>query len=441
MEHYAYRTELTPDERADPFIAAAFAVASRAHANQPRHKLDPKITYITHPLMVMDILRRMGVRDSHLLAAALLHDVLEDHKNYRNTAEEDAAAEGTRKHNNRMLSDLRRELQAFVERGILTQEAATDGALQIFDLVKQVTKPVVYDENEKLPAQIDKISHACLECKILKIADQASSLICRLMARDDPKKFPPEKQMETRKKADNLVGYILRSAKTAADKRALKPWTDFFHQVETQTRRFDEGGGMVKRTMYRSLDFDDFFVPIKKQKSKPVYQPEHEVVLQYPIPPEMMGNVSSPLIRVDVNSTMQVVRFVIRRGAGKDDPVYAMRRRLVNEEIPETNRMAYQYTNPTAQKVEVDGIVQLISGGESVQGRLFLIQPPMGLQAFMGTAYRAGACTIQQDHTTQREVARTLQKPHAPLGMRDVWMTRVRGDHGNDTQAKGRVRP
>ncbi|HVV99598.1 MAG TPA: HD domain-containing protein [Planctomycetaceae bacterium] len=51
-------------------------VAARAHRNQHRKASD--LPYITHPASVALILVRAGFTDEALLAAALLHDVVED---------------------------------------------------------------------------------------------------------------------------------------------------------------------------------------------------------------------------------------------------------------------------------------------------------------------------------------------------------------------------
>ena len=54
--------------------AIAFATASHIDQNRKNSGLP----YITHPLEVMVLLIRQGVRDEETLAAAVLHDVVED---------------------------------------------------------------------------------------------------------------------------------------------------------------------------------------------------------------------------------------------------------------------------------------------------------------------------------------------------------------------------
>ncbi|MBI5759499.1 MAG: bifunctional (p)ppGpp synthetase/guanosine-3',5'-bis(diphosphate) 3'-pyrophosphohydrolase [Planctomycetales bacterium] len=57
-------------------IERALRVAADAHRHQHRKASD--IPYLTHPVSVMVILQRAGFHDEELLAAAALHDVVED---------------------------------------------------------------------------------------------------------------------------------------------------------------------------------------------------------------------------------------------------------------------------------------------------------------------------------------------------------------------------
>ena len=59
-----------------PFLEAALRYAALAHQDQRRKGSDTP--YITHPVQVATILERAGFTDETLLAAAMLHDVVED---------------------------------------------------------------------------------------------------------------------------------------------------------------------------------------------------------------------------------------------------------------------------------------------------------------------------------------------------------------------------
>lgn len=57
-------------------LERALRVAGTAHAGQ--HRKGTEIPYLVHPLAVVLILTRAGVDDDETLAAAILHDVVED---------------------------------------------------------------------------------------------------------------------------------------------------------------------------------------------------------------------------------------------------------------------------------------------------------------------------------------------------------------------------
>ena len=67
---------MTSTVRWSPLLERALRVAARAHHHQNRK--GGTIPYITHPVGVAWVLMRAGFQDDTLLAAALLHDVLED---------------------------------------------------------------------------------------------------------------------------------------------------------------------------------------------------------------------------------------------------------------------------------------------------------------------------------------------------------------------------
>jgi (p)ppGpp synthase/HD superfamily hydrolase len=112
----------------------AFVLAVRAHGAQTRHGGD---TYISHPLTVAAILVQHGITDEEILAAAILHDVLED---------------------------------TDVGEATLRFETSSSNAI---DLVKEVTK----DENHKFP------DLKSWEGAMIKMADRIHNL--RTWAKQD----------------------------------------------------------------------------------------------------------------------------------------------------------------------------------------------------------------------------------------------------------------
>jgi guanosine-3',5'-bis(diphosphate) 3'-pyrophosphohydrolase len=68
------------DPTSDGFLARVDAYAELAHAGQFRRSLPGVLPapYITHPRAVRDLLASAGISDPVILAAALLHDTVED---------------------------------------------------------------------------------------------------------------------------------------------------------------------------------------------------------------------------------------------------------------------------------------------------------------------------------------------------------------------------
>ena len=62
----------------DKMLHDAFDLADRAHEGQSRSLATGRVPYIVHPLFVFFQLRAWGVTDRACLAAALLHDTVED---------------------------------------------------------------------------------------------------------------------------------------------------------------------------------------------------------------------------------------------------------------------------------------------------------------------------------------------------------------------------
>lgn len=65
-----------PPHPFSPLIEHAIRVAARAHRDDLRKGGD--IPYLSHSASVALLLERVGISDDHIIAAALLHDVVED---------------------------------------------------------------------------------------------------------------------------------------------------------------------------------------------------------------------------------------------------------------------------------------------------------------------------------------------------------------------------
>ena len=67
---------MTSEPLLSPVVDAAIRMAATAHRTQRRKGSD--LPYIVHPAAIVSILQRAGFRDECVLAAAWLHDVVED---------------------------------------------------------------------------------------------------------------------------------------------------------------------------------------------------------------------------------------------------------------------------------------------------------------------------------------------------------------------------
>lgn len=207
-------------------VRAAFAVAQQAHAGQSRGKLDPSVQYISHPLMVYDIMRHMQVEDPVMLASALLHDALEDCAAYRD-------------HRDLMTSDL---FQALEKTG-----GGEIGNLHVAERIQRLCETMTNPEHypvHKLAYQVERVrGMKKVDTRILKMADQMASLICHLIAPEDSTIMPPDKVKKFGDKAVVLIHAVLDSysqdplSQRIQSEQALHPWRVLMSHIEPHYRR------------------------------------------------------------------------------------------------------------------------------------------------------------------------------------------------------------
>jgi guanosine-3',5'-bis(diphosphate) 3'-pyrophosphohydrolase len=120
-------------------LLEALAFAARKHRDQRRKDVDTS-PYINHPIALAEVLAAEGrVADVEVLAAALLHDTLED---TRTTAEELQAAFGER----------------------------------VVGIVEEVTDNKQLRKSTRKRQQIEHARHMSREAKLVKIADKICNL-------------------------------------------------------------------------------------------------------------------------------------------------------------------------------------------------------------------------------------------------------------------------
>lgn len=129
-------------------ILKALDFAARKHKNQRRKGCDA-VPYINHPIDLVTLLwQKGGVRDEAVIAAALLHDTVED----TDTSFEE-----------------------------LEQEFGSE----IRDLVAEVTDDKTLAKAERKQQQIDHAPHLTPKARLVKLADKIANLTDMLVAPPD----------------------------------------------------------------------------------------------------------------------------------------------------------------------------------------------------------------------------------------------------------------
>lgn len=171
-----------------PVVMAAYELMKEAHGRQTRGKIDGSILYIVHPMMVHDLLRLMGEEDEITLAAALLHDVLEDCTQYE---KEPKALEYNLAHS----LEVRDVDDAY---GI---------AARIYNICTTLKNKDHSAEGRRL-MQVDEASGLTLQGAKIKLLDQTASVLDHILMEDGYGEGPFRKR-EWRKKSMDVVNTIV----------------------------------------------------------------------------------------------------------------------------------------------------------------------------------------------------------------------------------------
>lgn len=384
MRDYQYRIELTPEELADPIIAAAHAVAQRAHAGRMRGKIDD-MAEICHPILAYDLARRLGETSPIFLAACLLHDSLEDCEHYRG-----------RQYHFRMFNDLLEEMD---KRQVPSAEMKT---LAIYDLAQQVTNPDRRDQGLKMQAQIDHMGFASFDGKRLKILDQSASLVCRLLGDNNPKLFSSEKEAAFLVKAENVVQSIVRSVRSDWEAEALRPYEHLFAVALEYVHRLPSAPNerLQRNYMRNTIYFDDLFSDLR------TYQ---RVVRHYP----KVQDVYYPALHADkLRECILRIELVDGKVAGwvqKIEPgAGASVLNLQQEEFPKMLKTVHDLKNRfDPLKVEAQTTIAMPA---NASGRHFKILPPMELALFNAAARRTGALSMAETYKLEAWMEKRLSR-------------------------------
>lgn len=408
MPDYAHRHKLHNDDaNLHPrnseharVIRASFALAELAHCGESRKKIDSAIEYISHPIMVYDILNELGEeKDSALLAAAFLHDVLELN-HYRDNPER-----------------LQRELEVEFEREGISHAHAKALADDIYALVYEVTNPEVLPKNKEL-YQIDRVESMSLRAKKLKIADQCASFICNLLQANDTQKISYEGEIGFTEKAVALCETILESVqKDEAQREAMRPYEKFFHRVQREVSKLFMRPHATEREIHarrmhvrRHFDYQQLFshVPLRmaaRRKGEDLERRRasaadagiaEKLSLYAPeaLPDELESGRALGLLRVDYDKMGRVVKFFmhVSNDPSKDDEANQMQQAFTAE-IREKLRLASAYTETGKETVEL----KTLRPGERAKNdnvRVYHLHPPMPHDAFAAAAKNAKVCSL-----------------------------------------------
>lgn len=405
MARYRYRHTLdidgdnTLNPRGKRILRAAFKVAERAHANQSRLKIDPEIQYISHPIMVYDIMRKLGENDPEVLAAAILHDAIEDHSVFRANDVElgDVFSKALSEEGIEEVSKTPKKREVD-ERDLNGKNYKIVD--HVMKLCRQVTNPAVYGgDGIKENHQHERIKEMSFNAKKIKIADQAASLICNLTMANDPTEFSLRQEQAFTDKAHSLVVGIAQSVQgNAKEWETLKPWASFFGSVMLNVRPLIETGDATQKAQIReNFDFDQLFVPEPYIDILPKeVQLDHRHVFDH----NKDGKVGLTWVQFDTNGNIARYALWIDWDAPKSE-ANAIQKKLTSA-IRATQLIAVADKEPKANKstpqrvLLMPGEVQPILDDDETcpllgLERVFDLTPPLDAESFALAAKQSGA--------------------------------------------------
>jgi guanosine-3',5'-bis(diphosphate) 3'-pyrophosphohydrolase len=139
-----------------PLVLQALAFATEKHRGQVRKDADAT-PYIQHPIALASLLWEVGVQDAEVLAAAILHDTIED------------------------TPTTHAELEETFNRAVA-------------DLVAEVTDDTREPKAVRKQKQIDHAAHLSPGARLVKLADKICNL--RDVANSPPADWPMERRRE-----------------------------------------------------------------------------------------------------------------------------------------------------------------------------------------------------------------------------------------------------
>lgn len=215
--------------RASRLVSAAYNIAEEAHLGQTRRKKEGKIPYITHPLMVCKLLELVGANDDINLAVALLHDVLEDCKPYKDKPEV-----------------LEKTLQERLEAQGMTEENARNSAANISRYCTELYTAKHMNESKRIH-QLEHLHHMSPRSKLIKSLDQIASMMDDIFFAPD---FSDKKLQEATFKAMNVVKAVGRNSEDMTQQVVYVLCSRVFRYLCQITNDYDEQSATAKRRLF-----------------------------------------------------------------------------------------------------------------------------------------------------------------------------------------------
>jgi guanosine-3',5'-bis(diphosphate) 3'-pyrophosphohydrolase len=153
------------DYEACELLARATIFAMKCHAGKKRRENKAAVPYLVHPLRVSELLRRVArIEDPEVLAAAVLHDVIEDS-------------------------------------GVRFDEVAALAGERVAKIVAELTNDSRLPKPQRHADMFRRLAHASWEAKLIKLADRLDNL-------RHPGDWSPEKQQDFGRESRELLALL-----------------------------------------------------------------------------------------------------------------------------------------------------------------------------------------------------------------------------------------
>lgn len=339
-----YRSDFEADS---PIVKVALRLAQKAHEGVSRGKRDPSIPYIIHPIMVHDLLQHFGEKNPMVLAAALLHDAIEDYAPYRSNPDA-------------LYDELRDELQ---KEGVADYKSV---AHYISSLCYELTNKEKMTEGKRT-WQIEHVGTLSESAARIKILDQTASELDSIVM--------PEPADRDRDHARTWSYKALNVVKSAAKGR---PNLDFWRDLHKTAFSYNMGltnAPSIESENQQRAQFD-FAELIQRARSM---RDRERTPIETTVDRKPSNTIERGLVQIGFDAEGNVAGFALLTNLVglKDDPVNATNITFVGmlEASSETTRVtidARDYVN--------DRVV-----------RMNYLKPPMSVDNFIRIAKNAGA--------------------------------------------------